>query len=329
MAQGESCRYRCREMRLPTGEVALSLEDARAGLDALVVPARGAVLESFGVRDGAHGRRELLFPAEHFEQGGGAPVLFPVTGRSLCDGELGSYRHRGTVRPMPLHGFAHSLPWEVVAADADSRSAFVTCALAASEATWAIYPYAFRLALTYRLRDGLLLLEAVVENPGPDPLPFHLGYHPYFRMPVHPEGDRRRCRMRVPSAATWELANLCATGRRLPMAPGTAYDPERALGEETMDRVFADLRPEPDTGRVVCWARDPDAEITVAVEYDPETFPVFVVYTSPAGPYVCLEPWTGLPGGLGDDTPAGQGARRVPPGGRFTSEVAVRVTAGR
>ena len=325
MAQGESCRYRCREMRLPTGEVALSLEDARAGLDALVVPARGAVLESFGVRDGAHGRRELLFPAEHFEQGGGAPVLFPVTGRSLCDGELGSYRHRGTVRPMPLHGFAHSLPWEVVAADADSRSAFVTCALAASEATWAIYPYAFRLALTYRLRDGLLLLEAVVENPGPDPLPFHLGYHPYFRMPVHPEGDRRRCRMRVPSAATWELANLCATGRRLPMAPGTAYDPERALGEETMDRVFADLPSQTpaasSAGRAI-QTRDHRGR-----ECDRDV-PVFVVYTSPAGLTSVWSRGPACPAAWVTTRPLARVLARCP-GGRFTSEVAVRVTAGR
>ena len=172
----------------------------------------------------------------------------------------------------------------------------------------AIYPYAFRLALTYRLRDGLLLLEAVVENPGPDPLPFHLATTLYFRMPVHPEGDRRRCRMRVPSAATRELANLCATGRRLPMAPGTAYDPSAPRRGD--DGPRSPTCPEPDTGRVVCWARSRRGDHR-GREHDPETFPVFVVYTR-GRPLRLSGAVDRLPGGLGDDTPAGQGARRVP-----------------
>jgi len=64
------------------------------------------------------------------------------------------------------------------------------------------------------------------------------------------------------------------------------------------------------------------------VAFDAGEFPVFVVYTSPEAPYACLEPWTGLPGGLGDDTPSGRSARRVPPGETLRNKVAVRVLRG-
>lgn len=316
--------YRCDEGRLPTGERSFLLEDTKAGLDATVIPEQGAVWAAFGARDRSGERVELFHPAEHFTYPGGSPVLFPVTGRSACDGELGAYRHRGKVYEMPIHGFARDLPWETEEVAADDAGARITCSLRDTEETRRLYPYAFRIALTYRVREGVVSVEAAVENPGEEPLPFHLGYHPYFRVPVRPDGDRASCRMRVPSLATWELANLCATGRQVPMEARAAFEPERALGDETMDRVFAGLRA--DEGSLVrCWARDPEAGLAIEVEFELKEFPVFVVYTSPEAPYACLEPWTGLPGGLGDDTASGQGAQRVPPGGRVENSVRVRV----
>lgn len=316
--------YRCAEGRLATGEREFRLVDEAAGVDITVIPDQGAVWSAFGARDESGNRMELFHPAEHFTYPGGSPVLFPVTGRSACDGELGFYRHRGTRYPMPIHGFARDLPWDVEDVAADEAGARITCSLQDTEETRRVYPYAFRIALTYRIREGAVSVEAAVENPGEEPLPFHLGYHPYFRVPIRPDGDRTRCLMRVPSFATWELANLCATGRQAPIDPREAFEPERALGEETMDRVFAALRPD-EQGRVCCWARDPEAGYAIEVEFDAREFPVFVVYTSPEAPYACLEPWTGLPGGLGDDTPSGQQAQRVPPGGRVENTVCVRV----
>lgn len=317
-------RYECEEIRLPGGEQAFRIVDHGAGVDATAVPERGALWSSLGIRQSSGARVELLHAANDFTTGGCSPVLFPVTGRSWCDGELGAYRHGGVVRPMPIHGFAQAMPWQVAAAGGDGESAFVTCVLTDTEQTRALYPYPFRVSLTYRLRDGEFLIEATVENPGNLPLPFHLGYHPYFRTPVLPDGDRRRCVLAVPSTECWELNNLCATGTRRPLSAAEAFDPARPLGEDTLDRVFADLRPDPTTGLIHAWVRDPDAGCTVEVRYDAALYPVFVVYTAPEAPYVCLEPWTGLPGGLGDDTPAGQGARRVPPGGRYQATVAVK-----
>ncbi|MBI3948677.1 MAG: hypothetical protein HY321_22385 [Armatimonadetes bacterium] len=314
-------RYRCREERLPTGERVVRLEDTAAGVDAAVIPERGADWSAFGMHDASGRRIELLHPAVDFDGPGSSPVLFPIVGRSWCDGQLGAYRHRGRVRPMPIHGFARSTAWEVAARGTDGASARVTCRLADSESTRALYPYPFRLTLTYRVRAGALAIEAAVENPGDEPLPFHLGYHPYFRAPVLPGGDRRRCLLGVPSRAAWELENGGTTGGQVPLPDDLAYDPPRPLADAGLDRVFASLRPDPATGLAACRLLDPDCGCGAEVRFDVADFPVFVVYSPSHQPFACLEPWTGLPGGLGDDVLAGRQARRVAPGGRFTATV--------
>ena len=47
----------------------------------------------------------------------------------------------------------------------------------------ALWPADHQIRLTVRLGDGALRLEADVYNPDRVPLPFGLGYHPYFRLP--------------------------------------------------------------------------------------------------------------------------------------------------
>lgn len=325
--------YTCADVTLAGGETAVRLEDGSAGLDATVIPARGAIWSAFGALDAAGRRVELLTGGDDLDAPGRSPVLFPAVGRSWCDGQLGAYRHGGVVRPMDIHGFAKDLPWAVAAAGADAESAYVTCALSDTEATRRIYPYPFQLSLTYRLHGGALRIEAAVENPGAEAMPFHLGYHPYFRMPVLPGGDRRRCLLDLPAASAWALENLIATGERVPLAAGESYLPARPLGDVSLDRAFADLQADPTSGLAATGVRDPDSGWGVRLEHDPAAFPVFVVY-APAGgapantadePFVCLEPWAGLPGGLGDDTPAGRAARRLAPGAVFEAVVSVRV----
>ena len=53
--------------------------------------------------------------------------------------------------------------------DAESRAAF---------------PFAFRLTLAYRVKDGALHAEYELANPGPEVLPASLGAHPAFRWPL-------------------------------------------------------------------------------------------------------------------------------------------------
>ncbi|MET4838220.1 galactose mutarotase-like enzyme [Bradyrhizobium japonicum] len=107
-----------------------------------------------------------------------APLLFPIVGR-LANDEM---RHRGKTYRMTQHGFAR-----------DSRFAWVergenrcTLALEDSEATRALYPFAFRLTATYAIDAAGLDLSLTVANTGKETLPVSLGGHPAFNWPLQP-----------------------------------------------------------------------------------------------------------------------------------------------
>ena len=121
------------------------------------------------------GRREMLWQAgpawrRH------APVLFPIVGRLAED----TLRHEGVRTRLTQHGFARDRAFAVEARGPD-RCRFV---LADDEATRAMFPFAFRLTLDYRIADGRLLIDYRVENPAQTDLLASLGAHPAFRWPL-------------------------------------------------------------------------------------------------------------------------------------------------
>ena len=75
-----------------------------------------------------------------------------------------------------------------------------------------LWPADHTLRLTIRLGKGTLRLEAEVRNPDAKPLPFGLGYHPYFRL-----GDGEESRVEVPAREYWVLEANLPTGERLPV----------------------------------------------------------------------------------------------------------------
>ncbi|MBW7971579.1 aldose 1-epimerase family protein [Bradyrhizobium sp. BR 10289] len=105
-----------------------------------------------------------------------APLLFPIVGR-LGNDEM---RHLGKTYRMTQHGFARDsrFTW----AERGERS----CALVLedSEATRALYPFAFRLIATYTIDEASLDLALTVVNTGDETLPVSVGGHPAFNWPL-------------------------------------------------------------------------------------------------------------------------------------------------
>jgi len=142
----------------------------------VTVNSRGAELWSL-MRDG----NEYLWQGDPDYWSGRAPVLFPICGRLYG----GKYRYAGQEYCLPIHGFAKDSEFAVTAAE-DA----LTCVLEADDATRAVYPFDFRLTVVYRLKnDRTLRVESTVTNTGKGELPFSLGAHPGFRVPLR-EGER-------------------------------------------------------------------------------------------------------------------------------------------
>ena len=179
----------------------------------------------------------------------GIPVLFPFPNR-IRDGRF-SWQGRDYQVPPPdptqknaIHGFACRGPWRVIDRGADGESAWVTgefrCSVDSPQSR-AFWPADHQLQLTIRLGPGTLRLEAVVSNPDSVPLPFGLGYHPYFRLPFTGTTAPDDCSVEVPAAEFWELKDSLPTGKRWPVDPARDLNQPRRMGELKLDDVLTGL----------------------------------------------------------------------------------------
>lgn len=108
-----------------------------------------------------------------------APVLFPIVG-SLRDGRAESAQGPCV---MGRHGIARNYEHAVVDRAADGSS--VTFELRDSAETRAAYPYGFKLNMTYAITGEATLSQTFrVTNTGDATLPFCVGGHPAFNVPV-------------------------------------------------------------------------------------------------------------------------------------------------
>ena len=152
--------------------VALASGQARASVAPL-----GAEARAWSV-----GGRDLLWPGDPAIWPEISPILYPVVGWT----RNGQERVGGRTYDLALHGFARFETFAVEAQGAD----FVRFALADNDRTRAIYPFAFRFAVEYRLTGEALGVAIEVGNPGEAPAPYACGLHPGFRWPLG-DGGRR------------------------------------------------------------------------------------------------------------------------------------------
>lgn len=252
----------------------------------------GAHVTSWTGADG----EPLLFLSERsrFEPGaairGGIPVIFP------------QFADRG---PLPKHGFARTMRWELAETEADlGGAATALLRLRDDESTRALWPHPFRAELFVAL-DEALTLTLRVENPGDTDFEFTTALHTYLRV-----GDVRRATVEGLRGVAY-VDKVEDRTRKVEEADAVAITGET-------DRVYEGA---PD--RLV--VRDPAAGRTLVVEK--EGFPDAVVWN----------PWTELAHelpDLGDDeylrmlcveSAAVATPVRLAPGGEWRGTVRLRV----
>lgn len=110
-----------------------------------------------------------------------APVLFPIVGALKDD----AYTYEGKTYHMGRHGFARDMDFTVE----NQTASHVDLVLTDSDATHEMYPFAFKLTLSYTLADHDLTVGYKVENPSDDKMLFSIGAHPAFRLPMTDDGQ--------------------------------------------------------------------------------------------------------------------------------------------
>jgi len=285
-------------------------------ISAVISPTFGAACVSL-----RWGDRELLHGANKFDggaMGGRIPVLFPTVGRSFEGCELGIYRHKGTVYPMQIHGFAKDKEWSVAAKGAMEECAWVVCRLVSDDQTLAHYPYPFRLDICYMVRNGAFEMVATVENRGDVPMPFCFGYHPYFRVDA-----REDCVLRVPARCVYEMSEGQPTGEILP-AP-EQFREGLPIPSSHLENILGDLERNSGENKSVCELTDNRAGARLLLEFEPSKLETITVYSPEGAKFVCIEPRTGLPNSLSDSARICADMKILSPWREFTTTVSIRL----
>ncbi len=105
-----------------------------------------------------------------------ATNLFPVCGR-LCQGK---YTYEGKEYEMLHHGFIKLCVFDVIEQEKEK----IVFQLKDSEETRKVYPFSFCLKMIFTLDGATLRQEFLVENTGNPDLPFSVGGHPGFALPL-------------------------------------------------------------------------------------------------------------------------------------------------
>lgn len=220
-----------------------------------------------------------------------APILFPIVG-VLKDGKADSAE--GTVS-LARHGLARLNQFEVV----EKSDSSVTLQLKSTEETCKSYPYDFELKLIFSVDGDTLTQTYEVTNSGNVVLPFTLGAHPAFNIPV-------------PGVEAASLDQYCLLFTRSWTSFGPSITDEGLCDYATPQRLVVDFDTLPlsweliDREKTITLEDVPDRRITLVadaettseahgIQMDFEGFDYLGIWSAAPGcPFVALEPWCGI-----------------------------------
>ena len=309
----------------------LILRDESYGSQARLLPEVGFNCFSFQVP--ANGELiEVLDAEAGFELGdkrgtrSGIPWLFPFPNRI----EKGRFTWRGKDYELPvsdafgnaIHGFVMDRPWRVVAADSQLAIAEFQLSLDAPERL-PLWPSDFLIEVRYTLREACLRADVRIVNAGNQPLPWGLGTHPYFKVPLSQRSQQDQCLVQVPATETWELIDCLPTGQRRPVEPRTDLRTGSELGSLKLDDVLTGLEVQRRT--VTTQLFDPAAGLQVTQVTD-DIFRECVVFTPPGRPCICIEPYTCVTNAINlEQRGIDAGWRILPAGGEIRTWLEIHV----
>lgn len=246
---------------------------------AIQVNSYGAELRSLKKLDTG---TEYMWQADPAFWGRTSPILFPFVG-GLKNGE---YRIGEKTYPMPKHGFARDMEFELVSQTEDE----IWFGLNSTEETMKIYPYEFVLKLGYKLLpDGVTVLWQV-ENPGSEDLLFSIGGHPAFNCPLDPEKKQTEYHIYFDAQREVVSSKIGKTGLatderdHYPLQDGLLLITETLFDDDA-------LVIENDQAKVVALC-DENGNPYVTLTMDAPLFGVWSPDHKNA-PFICIEPWYG------------------------------------
>lgn len=242
------------------------------------ISSRGAELTSVKNKEGY----EYIWQADEKIWAKHCPVLFPICGR-LIDKK---YRYDGKTYEMNSHGFASvSIFREERVSDTEAK--FI---LRESEETLKQYPFRFVFTVRYKLENNALTVEYRVDNPANENLYFSFGAHEAYNTE-----DFEKWSVEFEKRDDLYLKKQPVLGYleegRTPFEKGVKELPLSYALFEKDALIFDDIK-----SRAAVLKKE--GEPVVKVEF--ADFGELLLWTKVGAPYLCIEPWNGLPDYVGN-----------------------------
>ena len=215
-----------------------------------------------------------------------APLLFPVCGRFF----EGKYTCSGKTYEMPCHGFIRKAPLSLECVNDTS----ICFRVEATDETKAMYPFDFVLKIWHILDGESVTTRFEIENTGNDVLPATVGGHPGFNVPLGGEGAFDDYYLEFGKSCSPDQIEISPrglfTGKKMayPLKDGNKLPLSHKLFE--IDGIFL--------SRMDSTVTLKSNKTTRAVTLEYPDMPYLGVWHSAKSeaPFVCIEPWCGLPG---------------------------------
>ena len=219
-----------------------------------------------------------------------ASNLFPVCGR-LWENK---YTYRGETYALGSHGFARGKEWSAL----HQKSNALTLQLLPDEETLAAYPFRFSLEMTYTLNEDSLTVTTIVHNQDDKMMPFSVGGHPGFNVPLADAGSYEDYKL-VFDEPCQPLQFVCDENcfhlgkmTRFPLEEDRVLSLQHSLFDN--DAIFLE------NASCGVTLRSDKTDHSVHLSF-PDS-PYLGIWHTPRteAPFVCIEPWVQSPSPAGE-----------------------------
>ncbi len=224
------------------------------------------------------GGKEYIWEGRSEVWSGSAPILFPICGGLKDD----KYTYKGKEYTLKKHGYARFATFEIE----DKTDSSVVFLHKSDEETKKSFPFEYELRVTYTLIDKTVKVGYSVKNLTGGNMYFSIGSHEAYYTPegiedydvVFPQNETLNAYVIYGNLLSNQELPIIKDSNVLPL-----YDKYF-----TVDAlVFKDLKSRTATLR--------NRKTGKAVQVDFPNADYFLLWHKPNSPYMCLEPWSGIP----------------------------------
>ena len=210
-----------------------------------------------------------------------APLLFPIVGKLR---DLKTFINNKEYS-MNQHGFLRDQEFEVFS----QKENELVLVNSYNEETLKMYPFKYKVYVTYTLKGKQLDTEFKVVNEDYQVIPFNYGGHPGFRVPLYENETFEDYSVKFEKEENFNAPTVDMTSGTLNFKDTISY---KNINEINLNYKYFEIDaiviPEVKSQSVKLVNKD-----NKGVKFDFLGFPSLAIWTKPNAPFVCLEPWIG------------------------------------